>query len=181
MEQSFIEKILSSYDYLKGKNLGCFCKAQMDDLHKAINMKIAQDLHHKAFILINTGELKSNGEHWMGVVINKETNSSGYFNSFGRCFNWLEEALKKYFDTMHKTRHVVQSETTSTCGLHTIYFIVRMMNPMDKTLATKNVNVGSYVRKHYDTKSGNAKLKDSHIVDHLSKQFKTNFSMLLKH
>ena len=67
----------------------------MDDLRKAINTNIAQDLHPEAIILINTGELKSNGEHWMGVVINKETNSSGYFDSFGHCFNWLEEALKK--------------------------------------------------------------------------------------
>ena len=95
MEQSLIEKILSSYDHLKGKYLGCFCKDQMDDLRKAINMNIAQDLHPEAFALINTGELKSSGEHWMGVVINKETNSCGYFDSFWRCFNWLEEALKK--------------------------------------------------------------------------------------
>ena len=153
----------------------------MDNLRKAINTNMAQDLHPEAFALINTGELKSNGEHWMGVVTNKETNSCGYFDSFGRCFNWLEEALKKYFDTVHKTRHVVQSETASTCGLHTIYFIVRMMSPMDKSLAMKNVDVGSYIRKHYDTISGNVKLKDSHIVDHLSKKFKTNFSMLLKH
>ena len=153
----------------------------MDDLCKAINTNIAQDLYPEAFILINTSELKSNGEHWMGVVINKETNCFGYFDSFGHCFNWLEEALTKYFNKVHKTRHVVQSETASMCGLHTIYFIIRMMSPMDKTLATKNVNVGSYVRKHYDTKSGNAKLKDSHIVDHLSEKFKTNFSMLLKH
>ena len=66
----------------------------MDNLCKAINTNIAQDLHPKAFVLINMGELKSSGELWMGVVINKETNSCGYFDSFGHCFNWLEEALK---------------------------------------------------------------------------------------
>ena len=143
-------------------------------------MNIAQDLHPKAFALINTGELKSNGEHWMGVVINKETNSCGYFDSFGRCFNWLEEALKEYFDTMRKTRHIVQSETASTYGLHTIYFIVRIMSPIDKSLATKNIDVGSYVQKHYDPKSGNAKLKDSHIVDHLSKKFNTKLFNAIK-
>ena len=153
MEQSFIEKLLSSYNHLKRKYVGCFCKDQMDNLCKAINMNIAQDFHPKAFALINTGGLKSNGEHWMGVVINKEANFCRYFNSFSCCFNWLEEALKKYFDTVHKTRHVVQSETASTCGLHTIYFIVRMMSLMNKTLAIKNVDVGSYIRKHYDTKS----------------------------
>ena len=30
---------------------------------------------------------------------------------------------------MHKTNHVVQAESTQTCGLHTIYFILRMMDP----------------------------------------------------
>ena len=180
MEQSFIEKILSNYDHLKGKYLGCFCKDQMQNLTNTININEKHNLHPKCFTLINTGELQSNGEHWMGLVINKRTNSCGYFDSFGCPFVWLEDTLKRCFKHVHKTNHVVQSETASTCGLHTIYFIIRMLNPMDKSIATNNVDVGNYVRKHYDMRSGNAKLKDKHIVDHLSKKFKTNFSMLLQ-
>ena len=81
---------------------------------------------------------------------------------------------------MHKTNHVVQAESTQTCGLHTIYFIVRMMDPKNTTKPIVNVNVGQYVRDHYDTSSKNASLKDKDIVKHLSKKFKTNFDMLLK-
>ena len=113
----------------------------------------------KAFALINTGEVTSNGEHWMGVVINKLTNNSGYFDSFCRRFDWLEEVLKRNFLSMHKTNHIVQSESTQTCGLHTIYFIIRMMDPKEKTLTNQNVNMGEYVRKHFDIKSSNECLK----------------------
>ena len=82
---------------------------------------------------------------------------------------------------MHKTNHVVQAESTQICGLHMIYFIVRMMDPKNTTKPIVNVNVGQYVRDHYNTSSKNASLKDKDIVKHLSKKFKTNFDMLLKH
>ena len=179
MEQSFIENIFKNYTHLKGKYLGCYCKDEMNKFDKSIHLNILCNPNPKAFALINTGEVTSNEEHWMRVVINKLTNNSGYFDSFGRRFDWLEEVLKRNFSSMHKTNHVVQSESTQTCGLHTMYFIIRMMDPKDKTLTNQNVNVGEYVRKHYDTKSSNGRLKDTHIVDHLSKKFKTNISMLL--
>ena len=179
MEQSFLEKIFKNYTHLKGKYLGCYCKDKMKRFDKSIHLNILHNPNPKAFALINTGEVTSNGEHWMEVVINKLTNNSGYFNSFDRHFDWLEEVLKRNFSSVHKTNHVVQSESTQTCGLHTIYFIIRMMDPKDKTLTNQNVNMGEYVRKRYDTKSSNEHLKDTHIVDHLSKKFKTNFSMLL--
>ena len=54
------------------------------------------------FGLINTGNLASNGEHWMGIVMNKSTNCSGYFDS-------LENMLRKHFNKVHKTNHKVQS------------------------------------------------------------------------
>ena len=44
----------------------------------------------------------------------------------------------------------------------------------------KKVNVGEYSRQHYETSNPNATMKDIDIVNHLSKKFKTNFSMLLK-
>ena len=53
--------------------------------------------------------------------MNKRTNLSGYFDSFGRTFKWLENTLNNHFDHVHKTKHVVQSESVSICGLHTIY------------------------------------------------------------
>ena len=81
---------------------------------------------------------------------------------------------------MHITNHVVQAESTQTCGLHTIYFIVRMMDPKNTTKPIVNVNVSQYVRDHYDTSSKNTSLKDKDIVKHLSKKCKTNFDMLLK-
>ena len=151
----------------------------MNKFDKSIHLNILHNPNPKAFALINTGEVTSIGEHWMGVVINKLTNNSGYFNSFSRCFDWLEEVFKRNFLSVHKTNHTVQSESTQTCGLHTIYFIIRMMDPKDKALTNQNGNMSEYVRKHHDTKSLNEHLKDTHIVDHLSKKIKTNFSMLL--
>ena len=138
-----------------------------------------QDPNPHVFTLINTGDLASNGEHWMRVVLNKSTNSIRYFDSFGRTFDWLENTLRKHFNEVHKTNHKVQSESTQTCGLHTIYFKVRMMNPKDTTNMTRTINMGQYVRCHYNTKSNDATLKDEHILNHLSKKFKTNFNMLL--
>ena len=140
---------------------------------------MTQDPNPPVFTLINTGDLASNSEHWMGVVLNKSTNSTVYFDSFGRTFDWSENTLRKHFNEVHKTNHKVQSESTQMCSLHTIYFIIRMMNPKDTTNMTRTINVGQYVRRHYDTKSNDATLKDEHIVNHLSKKFKTNFKMLL--
>ena len=179
MEQSFIEKIFANYDHLKGKYLGCFRKDQMDNLSKSIQINMNQDPNPCIFALINTWNLASNGEHWMGIVMNKCTNSSGYFDSFSRTFDWLENMLGKHFNEVHKTNHKVQSESAQTCGQHTIYFIVHMMNPKDTTNMTHTINVGQYMRRHYNTKSSNATLKDEHIVNHLSNKFKTNFNMLL--
>ena len=51
---------------------------------------------------------------------------------------------------------------------------------MNKSNYAKNVNVGEYVRIQYNTKEGNPILKDKDIVEHLSKNFHINFSMLLK-
>ena len=92
----------------------------------------------------------------------------------------LNDTLHLLFKNVHRTNHVVQAESTQTCGLHTIYFIVCMMDPKNTTKPIVNVNVGQYVRDHYDTSSKNASLKDKDIVKHLSKKFKTNFDMLLK-
>ena len=159
--------------------LGCFCKDQMDNLSKSIRINMNQDPNPRIFTLINTENLASNSEHWMGIVMNKLTNCGRFFDSFSRTFDWLENMLHKHFNKVHKTNHKVQSESTQTCGLHTIYFIVCMMNPKDTTNMTRTINVGQYVRCHYDTKSNDATLKDEYIVDHLSKKFKTNFNMLL--
>ena len=59
---------------------------------------------------------------------------------------------EKHFKTIHRTKHIVQSQATSTCSLHTIYFIIIMMDPLNKTALAKNVNVGQYIRHYYDTK-----------------------------
>ena len=87
----------------------------------------------------------------MGLIMNKVTKCCGYFDSFGRYFKWLHEPLKKIFNEVHQTSHIVQAESSQTCGLQTIYFIVHMMNPKDVTNMTRQVNVGQYVRRHYDT------------------------------
>ena len=116
----------------------------------------------------------------MGLMINKTTNSSGYFDSFGHNFTLLNNTLHLLFKNVHKTNHEVQAESTQTCGLHMIYFIVRMMGPKNTTKPIVNINVGQHVRDHYDTSSKNASLKGKDIVKHLSKKFKINFDMLLK-
>ena len=180
MEQSFIEKVLNNYTHLCGKYLGCFCKDEMDKLLSELKTNIIQEVNPRAFALINTAESHTGGEHWMGLVINKTTNSCGYFDSFGRNFTCLNNTLHLLFKNVHKTNHVVQAESTQTCRLHMIYFIVYMMDPKNRTKPIVNVNVGQYVRDHYDTSSKNASLKDEGIVKHLSKKFKTNFNMLLK-
>ena len=147
---------------------------------KKIETNLKQDVVNlHTFALINTGSISSSGEHWMGLVINKTTDRCGFFDSFGRTFKWLNDTLLNLFKEAHKTNHVVQTESAQTCGLHTIYFILRMMNPKDTTNMTRTINVGQYVRRHYDTKSNDTHLKDEHIVRHLSKKFKTNFNMLL--
>ena len=169
---------------------------------------MVHSVNPRAFALINTGHLSSSGEHWMGLIVNKVTKCCGYFNSFGRYFKWLHEPLKRIFNEVHQMSHIVQAESSQTCRLHTIYFIVRMMNPKDVTNMTHQVNVGQYVRCHYDTKSNDTHLKDDDIVKHLSnvgqyvrchydtksndthlkdddivkhlsKKFNTNFNMLL--
>ena len=86
-------------------------------------------------------------------MINKTTNSSGYFDSFGHNFTWLNNTLHLLFKNVHKTTHVVQAESTQTCGLHMIYFIVHMMDPKNTTKPIVNVSVCQYVRDHYDTSS----------------------------
>ena len=111
--------------------------------------------------------------------MNKRSNSLGYFHTFGRRFPWLIDTLKKHFNNVYSTRHVVQSENFSGCGLHVLYFILRMMDPFNKSSYIRNVNVGNYTRVHYDTKEDNTILKNKDVVRHLSNTFLTNFSMLL--
>ena len=135
----------------------------MSKLIDQIKLNIKQYVNPHAFALINMGETNTNGEHWMGLVINKTTNLCSYFDSFGRNFKWLNNALMIIFDNVHKTNHVVQVESSQTCGLHTIYFIVCMMDPKDLTTPTINVNVGQYIRKHYDITSTN---QSSDILQH---------------
>ena len=92
MEQNFPEKIFANYDYLKGTYIGCFCKDEMDELRSVIVNE--RSLHERIFALINTGNKRSSGEHWMGLVINHRTNNGRYFDSFGRYFRWLVDAVK---------------------------------------------------------------------------------------
>ena len=116
----------------------------------------------------------------MGVVMNKRTNSAGYLDTFRRKFPWLMDVLKKHFNHVRGTKYLIQSTSSSTCGLHSLYFIIRMMDPFNKSSYAMNVNVGEYVCVHYETKEDNAVLKDKDIVNYLSRKFHTNFSMLLK-
>ena len=148
MEQAFLEKIFKNYAHLKGKYIGCFCRDQMEGFSKAIKLDRSLSLHERTFMLINTGTISSNGEHWIGVVMNKKTTLCVYFDSFGRTFDWLENTLNKHFNFVHKTRHIVQSESVWTCGLHTLYFIIRMMDPIKnqttRTMSTL-VNMFGYI------------------------------------
>ena len=152
----------------------------MEQLSNEIKKDQLLSLHERTFALINTGTIDSSGEHWIGAVMKKRTNSSGYFDFFGGTCKWLENTLNNHFDHVHKTKHVVQSESVSTCGLHTIYFIIRMMDPMNKSSYVTSVNMGDYVRLHYGTKDGNHIIKDRDVVNHLSRKFHTNFALLLK-
>ena len=53
------------------------------------------------------------------------------------------------------SEQVVQSGSVSTCGLHSLYFIIRMMDPLNKSSCVTNINVGEYVHIHYDMNEGN--------------------------
>ena len=178
MQQSFLEKIFKHYDHLIGRYLGRFCKDEMDNLSKAI--RTDYPLYERTFLLINTGTKESNGEHWMGVVMNNCTNSSGYLDTFERKFPWLMNVVKKHFNHVHRTKYIVQLTSVSTCGLYSLYFIIRMMDSFSKSSYAMNIDIGEYVRIHYDTKEDNAVLKDKDIVNYLLRKFRTNFSMLLK-
>ena len=71
MEQSFVKKIFTNYSHLKGKYIGYFCKDQMEQFSNEIKKDKSLSLHKRTFALISTGTIDSNGEHWMGVVMNK--------------------------------------------------------------------------------------------------------------
>ena len=102
MEQSFLERVFKNYAHLKGKYIGCFCKDEMDKLSQAIKLDKLHSLQERTFALINSGTNESNGEHWMGVVMNKITNSCDYFDSFGRSFKWLNKMLAEHFDNLKR-------------------------------------------------------------------------------
>ena len=69
----------------------------------------------------------------MGLVINMKTRHAGYFDTFGHQFKWLCDAMEQLFSTkFHRTLYKVQSEYSATCGLHTVYFIIRMIDPKNK-------------------------------------------------
>ena len=75
-----INKIFSNYDHLCGWYLGCFCKDEMDKLQTTIVQTVS--MYERSFALLNTGSKHSNGEHWMGLVINMRTRHAGYFDTF---------------------------------------------------------------------------------------------------
>ena len=60
-----------------------FAKNQLDELSSTILRDKVHLLHERTFALINTGNIETSGEHWMGVVMNKYSNSCGYFDGFG--------------------------------------------------------------------------------------------------
>ena len=178
MDQQFLEKIFNNYDHLRGRYLGCFCKDKMDKLQRTIIQTVL--MYERLFALLNTGSKHSNGEHWMGLVINMRTRHTGYFDTFGCRFKWLCDAMEQLFpNKFHRTLYKVQSESSATCGLHTVYFIIRMIDPKNKLKYTETIDVGQYTRSNYDVKEASTKLKDQDIVNHLSRKFKTNFNMLL--
>ena len=138
----------------------------MEKFSKEIIKDQLLSLHKITFALINTGKIDLNGEHWMGVVMNKQAKSSGYFDLFGKTFKLLENTLN--FDHIHKTRHVVQSESVSTCGLHTVHVIIRMMDPMNKSSYVKKFNVLYQIKiNRFLTKCLNIAVFDRKIVKFL--------------
>ena len=182
MDQEMIEKIFNAYAHLHVSTyLGCFCKDQMDKLHSKLTITATRSLQHRHFALINSGNYSDSGEHWIGLVIDFSTDCAGYFDSFGRSFPWLNDTLQQHAVSVKKSKYVLQSTSTSTCGLHAVYFIINMMDPRNQHLNFyKRVDVGEYNRKYYETKDQNVTLKDVDIVNHLSKKFNTNFNILLK-
>ena len=177
-----IEKIFRAYHHLgQRRYLGCFCKDQMDQLYDKLCKTKIQSLQPRHYCLINSGNYTDQGEHWIGLVVDFSSNSCGYFDSFGHSFKWLNDTLKCHLRNVHKSKYVLQSTSTSTCGLHSIYFIINMMDNRHKsTNFYKNVDVGEYNRKHYETSNPDTSIKDLDIVKHLSRKFNTNLSMLLK-
>ena len=182
MDQEMIEKIFKAYTHLKSSNyLGCFCKDQMDKLNSTLRNTSTTSLQHRHFALVNSGNYEDSGEHWIGLVVDFSNDCAGYFDSFGRSFPWLNNTLQIHFSSVKKSKYVLQSTSTSTCGLHAIYFIINMMDPRNEQFRFyKHIDVGEYNRRHYETSDPNVALKDVDIVDHLSKKFKTNFNILLK-
>ena len=55
---------------------------------------------------------------------------------------------------------MVQSKSSSTCGLHTVYFIIRIIDAKNRSKYVEMVNVGEFVTCHYAVKEGTTKLKD---------------------
>ena len=156
-----IEKIFRAYQHLgRRRYLGCFCKDQMDRLDEKLRETKLHSLQPRHYGLINSGNYEDRGEHWIGLVVDFSTNSCGYFDSFGRSFKWLNDTLKCHLRNVHKSKYILQSTSTSTCGLHSIYFIINMMDARYKsTNFYRYVDVGEYNRRHYETSNPSTSIK----------------------
>ena len=78
----------------------------------------------------------------MDLVINMRTRHAGYFDTFGRRFKWLCDATEQLFPSkFHHTLYKIQSELSATCELHTVNFIICMIDPKNKSKYTKTIDV----------------------------------------
>ena len=105
MDQEMIEKIFHAYQHLgRRRYLGCFCKDQMNRLDEKLRETKLHSLQPRHYGLINSGNYEDRGEHWIGLVVDFSTNSCGYFDSFGRSFEWLNDTLKCHLRNVHKSK-----------------------------------------------------------------------------
>lgn len=111
-----IEKILSRNNITKKYFLGCFPSD-----------KIPTSCHFYPFgIIVNNDTSFLEGSHWVAIWI-KSNNSAEYYDSFGDWPSFSKEIsdFLKTFSSVRYNRLQLQSNRSSSCGKHAIYFIYK--------------------------------------------------------
>jgi hypothetical protein len=82
-------------------------------------------------MVVNTDPSGCAGTHWCALYVNSPTHVE-YYDSFGDwppCSPSIADYLVQ-FDRIHKSESALQSDESSACGKHCIYFLVKRCRGM---------------------------------------------------
>lgn len=111
-----INKVLSRSPLTADCYQGCYAA---DRIPKGLN-------RFPHCMVVNTASTEEPGEHWVALYAPAE-NSIEYYDSFA---DWPPtsphiRAYLEHFAKVERSEHPLQSERSSACGRHVIYFLIR--------------------------------------------------------